>query len=90
MYVNNSMISSAQSSGSTKNGVKIHNSTLNIKNSPISDYTSGRFVRVNEGSVVKANSVWVSSSDVYWEDGSGYIIGGNRIMNSFGSISFTQ
>lgn len=87
VFLKNSPLSGASSTGTTKNGMLLHNSKANLKGSTITGYTSGRFIRFNDGSEVVGDTSLVSSSDIYWEDGSGYMISGNRIINSFGSLT---
>ena len=76
------------STAGIKSGIRLYNSTLKLKDSYITNFTSGYAVRIHEGSVISDKTYQAVYDTVNWGDSTGYIIAGNKMKNKSGSITF--
>lgn len=78
-----------QATNQTRNGVRLYNSRLTLKDTTITGYTQGRHISIYDGSQILAD-VYVSAfQSIYWGDGSGMVQGGDRIRVAAGVITIS-
>ncbi|KRG11548.1 hypothetical protein ACA29_17065 [Lederbergia galactosidilytica] len=97
LYLKDCTLNGIDATNTTRNGIRLYNSALKTKELILSGYTN--YFSISEGSTVYADSYLAAFgqyADSYlaafgqmtWVDGTGFVIGGNRIRNAAGILTF--